>query len=168
MVTFATSGILKRFNMTKNPVQDSSLFFEDFEVGKSFKTARPRALSDQAVRAFAELSGDLNPLHIDDEFAASTPFGKRIAHGLLGLSVGSGLLHDLGIVRRSILAFAALQWRFKQPVAVNAQLSLDLKVAKARSAGPNSGLVVFDAVIKDETGRAVQEGQWSLMVQKRP
>lgn len=144
-----------------------SLFFEDFEVGRSFKTAKPRRVTDRMIRSFAELSGDLNPLHVDDAFAASTPFGRRIAHGLLGLSVGSGLLHDLGIVRTSILAFAALQWRFKQPTSIDAELGLELTVAKTRSAGPRSGLVVFDAVITDGGGKAVQEGRWSLMVRKR-
>ena len=129
-----------------------SLFFDDFTVGLRFETKEARTIGEETVRLFAEVSGDRNPLHLDDQFAASTLFGKRIAHGLLGLSVGSGLLHVLGIVRQSILAFTSLIWRFKKPIELGDRLSLKLEVEKVRSLGSRGGLVIFLAALINQKG----------------
>lgn len=144
-----------------------SLFFEDFSSGLRFKSPRPRAVSDEAIRRFAELSGDMNPLHLDDAFAARSPFGERIAHGVLGLSIATGLLHDAGIVAATVVAFAKLEWRFAGPIRVGDALSLELTVLKTKAAGPGVGLVVLDAEVANQKGEVVQKGEWSLMVRRK-
>jgi len=74
-----------------------ALHFEDFEVGTETVTDS-RTVTEADVFAFAGLSGDYNPLHVDAEFAKSTPFGERIAHGLLGLAIASGLTARTGAI----------------------------------------------------------------------
>ena len=143
------------------------LYFEEFTAGKSFKSPAPRAVTDEMIRGFAELSGDKNPLHLDDAFAARTPFGERIAHGLLGLSVASGLLHDVGIVSGTIVAFARLDWRFAGPVRIGDALSLEMSVLKTKAAGSQAGLVVFDSKVNNQKGEMVQKGEWSLLIKRK-
>ena len=146
----------------------NGLYFEEFAVGKSFKSPSPRTVTDEMIRDFAELSGDKNPLHLDDAFAARTPFGERIAHGLLGLSLASGLLHDVGIVSGTIVAFARLDWRFAGPVRIGDTLSLEMTVLQTRAVGAQAGLVVFDSKVVNQNGEVVQKGKWSLMVKRKP
>ena len=143
-----------------------TLYFEDLTVGRTFDSAS-RAVSDAMIRAFAELSGDRHPLHLDDDFARKTPFGERIAHGLLGLSVASGLLDDLAVIRMSIVAFAGLEWKFRGPVRIGDSVRFHMKVARARGAGAAQGLVVFESRLVNQREETVQEGTWSLIVRKR-
>ena len=79
--------------------------FEDFEVGAETVTDS-RTVTEADVVAFAGVSGDYNPLHVDVEFARTTPFGERIAHGLLGLAIASGLVSRTGAIEGTTLAFS--------------------------------------------------------------
>lgn len=144
----------------------TSLCFEDLAPGRTFRSAAGREVSEADVARFGELSGDRNRIHFDEAFAAATPFGGRVAHGLLGLSVASGLLHELGILRETTLAFRGLEWRFRAPVRFGDRLSLELEVARARQAR-EGGLVVFRARLTNQRGETVQEGDWSLLVRRR-
>ncbi len=66
------------------------LAFEDLRVGDEWQSSS-HEMSSSEIREFADLTGDFNRIHLDEEFAATTPFGKPIAHGLLGLSLMAGL-----------------------------------------------------------------------------
>ncbi len=145
-----------------------SLYFSDFRVGQSFRSPRPRPVPEESLAKFGEVSGDMNRIHFDEAFAQATPFGGRIAHGLLGLSIASGLLHDLGIVRESVLAFAGLEWKFKGPIKIGDSLSMVMTVSRLRALGRRGGLVIFDAVLLNQREETVQEGVWSLMVRPKP
>ncbi|MBI3551383.1 MAG: MaoC family dehydratase N-terminal domain-containing protein [Elusimicrobia bacterium] len=144
------------------------LYFEDFAVGAVFESPRPRAVSAKMIARFGELSGDMNRLHFDETYAAATSFQGRIAHGLLGLSIASGLLHDLEVLRETIMAFRQLEWKFKAPVRIGDSLSLVMEVAQTRPAPGPGGLVRFSAALKNQRGETVQEGVWSLLVRKKP
>ncbi len=62
----------------------------DLKIGEKFSTSKQ--ITDAVVRAFAELSGDYNPIHLDEEFAKTTQFGKRIAHGMISGALISAVL----------------------------------------------------------------------------
>ncbi|OGR96199.1 MAG: hypothetical protein A2V88_02510 [Elusimicrobia bacterium RBG_16_66_12] len=141
----------------------NDLYFEDFTEGRTFQSAA-RRLDEGTVRAFSEVSGDFNRIHLDEDYARSSPFGGRIAHGLLALSAATGLLHDLEILRESVVAFTGLSWKFKAPVFLGDSISLTLKVARRRAMGGRGGLVFFEAAIVTQDGKTVQEGEWTLMV----
>ena len=66
------------------------LYFDDVEVGQEWET-QGRTVTETDIVNFAGLSGDFNPIHVDHEFAESTPFRRPIAHGLLIQAISSGL-----------------------------------------------------------------------------
>src|SRR6202000_983849 len=85
-------------------------------VGDEFTTPG-RTIGEYEIAQFAGLSGDYNPIHTDATFAAASPFGQRIAHGLLGLSVLTGLVNRLGIFETCTIALLGIEdWRFISPV----------------------------------------------------
>lgn len=92
------------------------MYFEDFEVGATFTTGG-RTVTESDVMTFAGLSGDLNPLHVDREFSKRAGFDTPVAHGLLVLSIASGLGIQTGIFTGTNLALLGLEdWRFVAPV----------------------------------------------------
>ena len=86
-------------------------FYEDYAVGDEFITPA-RTVTEADVTMFAALSGDYNRLHTDAEYAAQGPFGERIAHGLLGLSIVIGLAYRTEIDPDGAVAFLGLIWKF--------------------------------------------------------
>lgn len=91
------------------------MYFEDFEVGQRFTTPA-RTVTEADVVNFAGVSGDYNPIHTDAEFAKSTPFGQRIAHGLLVLSMLTGLRQRAGHFEGTIIAWLEIRnYRFLSP-----------------------------------------------------
>ena len=91
------------------------MFFEEITEG-FYIASQGRTITETDVVVFAGVSGDYNPLHTDESYAKQTVFGGRIAHGLLGLSVASGLAMQLGFMTGTVEAFRELTWKFRLPV----------------------------------------------------
>ena len=144
-----------------------ALHFEDFEVGTETVTDS-RTVTEADVVAFAGLSGDYNPLHVDAEFARSTPFGERIAHGLLGLAIASGLVSRTGAIEGTTLAFVGMEWRFTAPVLLGDTITVRSRVAdKRETSKPDRGIVRFDVEVVNQRGEVVQEGTQTLLMKRR-
>jgi acyl dehydratase len=93
-------------------------FFEDFVVGEVFETPS-RTITEADVVNFAGISGDFNRIHTDEEYAKGTLYKTRIAHGLLVVSVVSGLRLRLGIFENSLIALYGIDnLRFLAPVKI--------------------------------------------------
>lgn len=139
-------------------------YFEEFEVGDTLETAA-RTITETDVVRFAGLSGDYNQLHTDAEYAADTMFGERIAHGLLGLSIVSGLSSRLGFGEGTVEAFTSLEWKFRGPIklgdTIRARLEVRRKKEMVRLGG---GFVVLDVVVLNQKDETVQKGSWTLLV----
>jgi acyl dehydratase len=145
----------------------SGLHWEAFEMGRRFETER-RRIEDADVRAFAELTGDRNPLHLDDAYARASVFGERVAHGLLGTSVAAGLLNRAGLTRGTLVAFLGLSWDFVAPIRLGTAVGLRLEVTATRpSSKPDRGLVELSAELVDEAGAVLQRGTFKLLVRRR-
>ncbi|OGL64559.1 MAG: hypothetical protein A3J27_05000 [Candidatus Tectomicrobia bacterium RIFCSPLOWO2_12_FULL_69_37] len=142
------------------------LYYEDFAEGRSWTTPS-RALGEAEVMAFAELSGDRTYLHTDAQAAARGPFGERVAHGLLGLSVLSGLMINLGIVEGTVEAFLGLAWRFTGPIRFGDQVRGEIAVQARRLSRKGQGLVTFALKMKNQKDETVQEGEFTLMVRRK-
>jgi len=143
--------------------------FEDFEIGDQVTSAL-RTVADGDVRAFADLSGDHNPLHTAEEFATGGPYGQRIAHGLLGIAFAVGLIEQTGIHAGTSLAMLDIQqWTFRRPMPIGAQVSARMTVvAKHRSTrDPGRGVVVRHLALLDDDRQVLQEGLITLLVQTR-
>jgi 3-hydroxybutyryl-CoA dehydratase len=142
-------------------------YFEDFEVGFEVVSCG-RTITEADVVAFAGVSGDYNQLHTDVEFAKGTPFGQRIAHGLLGLAVASGLANRLGFVEGTAEAFLSLDWKFKKPIFIGDTIAVQAKATRTKAMRRlGGGIVVFDVALVNQRGEVVQKGQWTVLVKGR-
>jgi len=142
--------------------------FEDFEPGHSV-VSPGRTITEHDVCAFAGLSGDYNPLHTDAEFASSTTFGTRIAHGMLGLSAATGLAARLGFLDGTALAFLRLDWKFRQPIHFGDTIHVVVSVVKKKAMpSMGGGLVDFDVRVVNQRDEVVQKGKWSVLIRARP
>jgi acyl dehydratase len=143
------------------------LYFEDFEQDREYVT-RSRTITEADVVAFAGLSGDFNPLHVDEEFAKTTIFGARIAHGLLGLSVASGLINQLGLGEGTVMAFLGLTWNFKGVIRIGDTITVRQLVAdKRETSKKDRGILRMAITVLNQHGEVVQDGEHVLMVKRR-
>ena len=143
----------------------ASLYFDDFHLGQKFIT-RGRTVTETDVVNFAGLSWDHNQLHTDREYAAATRFGKRIAHGLLGVMMHAGLSYQL--TEDSILALLELSWTFKAPIFIGDTIHVEQVVQDLReSSQTDRGILTFDKKIVNQKGEVVQTGRTTLMLAKR-
>ncbi len=144
------------------------LWFEEFEVGAEATTAA-RRLTGEDVQAFAALSGDHNPLHLDEAYAARGPFGRPVAHGLLGLAVASGLMEQSGFTAGTLAAFLGLDWSFRKPVIPGESVRVRMRVAQTRATrDPAHGLVKLQLTLLNDRDETAQEGSFTLLVRRRP
>ena len=146
----------------------TGLYYEDLAEGRAFETTS-RTVSEQDIRVFAELTGDRHPLHLDAAFAAHGPFGRPVAHGMLGLSLAAGLISQLELTRGTLVALVGVTWRFRGPVFPGDEVRVRLRVASRRETSqPDRGLVTLAAEVVNQRGDIVQEGELVEMVQRRP
>lgn len=144
-------------------------YLEDFHTGEVVRTGT-RTITAEDIQVFADVTGDQNPLHTDPQFAATTPYGEIIAHGLLGLGVLTGLFEDLGIFRGTALAFLGIEdWAFRKPIfagdTVSARMTV-LDVRRSRS-DPGRGIVTRRYELLGEDGGVLQEGTTTVLVRAR-
>jgi acyl dehydratase len=143
------------------------LYYEDIEVGARFVSSG-RTITEADVVLFAGLSGDYNPLHINEEFGKTTPFGSRIAHGILGLAVITGLMDRMGIWDGTAIAFLGLEWRFLRPIFIGDTVHFEMVITdKRRSSNPERGILTRQVTLYNQKNEPVQQGIMSLMVKCR-
>lgn len=142
------------------------LYFDDLSVGQVWESPG-RTITQADIVNFAGLSGDYNPIHIDHEFARSTPFRQPIAHGLLVLSIGSGLGLTAPPVRT--LAFLEMrEWHLREPVFIGDTIRVRIEVlAKEERARGRRGTVTWRRQITNQHGKVVQEGVTLTLVEGR-
>lgn len=146
----------------------SAKFFEDFEIGAVYET-KARTITESDVVTFCGVSGDFNPLHTDAEFAKETPFGERIAHGLLVLSISSGLVNQTGMFAGSTLAFLGLEeWRFQAPVMFGDTVHVRMTVEDLRpSSKGGRGIVRWRRDVVNQNGEVAQTGVATVLMAMR-
>jgi len=141
-------------------------YFDDIEVGEEYESPG-RTVTETDIVLFAGLSGDYNVLHTDAEFMKSSIFGERIAHGLLGLAIQSGLF-TRATAAFATLAFVGLRWKFKGPIKIGDTIRLRARVAaKKPTSKPDRGLVTVERFVLNQRGEVVQEGETDLLVERR-
>lgn len=148
-------------------MSDDRAYFEDIAVGAEFLSPG-RTVTEADIVAFAGLSGDYNVLHTDAEFMRTSIFGERIAHGLLGLSIQSGLGTRAMSRPFATLAFLGIRWRFKAPIKIGDTIKVRIRVAdKRETSKPDRGIVVLQRTVVNQREEVVQEGEADLMVERR-
>jgi 3-hydroxybutyryl-CoA dehydratase len=144
------------------------LWFEEFRVGQEFETGS-RVIDDAAIAAFAAVSGDDNPLHLDEAHARDGAFGGRVAHGLLGPAVLSGLVGALGLSRGTLVALVGVEFEFMRPIRPGTAVRARIRVDRTRpTSAPGRGLVVFAVELVDSEGQLLQRGELRELIRSRP
>ncbi len=147
--------------------QSDRQYFEDIRIGDEYLSPG-RTVTEADIVAFAGLSGDYNVLHTDAEFMKSSIFGERIAHGLLGLAISSGLGTRALPRPFATLAFLGLRWRFKAPIKIGDTIKVRIQVTEKRETSkPDRGIVVLQRSVLNQRGEVVQEGETDIMVERR-
>jgi acyl dehydratase len=145
------------------------MYFEEFAGGQQVKTAA-RTITESDIVSFAGLSGDYNSIHVDAEFSRKTPFGQRVAHGLLCLSIASGLAMRTGILEGTVLAFREInEWKFSKPVFIGDTIHVLLNVTETKAmARLGGGLVTINLEVRNQRDELCHRGIWSVLVAGKP
>jgi len=146
----------------------TGLFFEEFEAGQTI-VSPARTITEADVVSFAALSGDWNAIHTDAVYAAEHAFGQRVAHGLLIMSIASGLAMRLGFLEETALAFREIgDWKFSLPVYIGDTVRLRATVTETKAmARLGGGLVSLKVEVVNQDDKVVQRGTWSVLVKGR-
>ena len=142
------------------------LTFDEFEVGTNF-VSQGRTVTETDVVTFAGLSGDFNPLHTDAEFGRTTPFGERIAHGMLVVAMATGMANWTGVFEGTTLALMEQLVRYKGPVKFGDTIRLELEVLeKKETSKPDRGVVRFAARVLTQRDEVAVDGEWTLLMKR--
>lgn len=129
----------------------------NLKIGDSFSTSRE--VTDELVRKFADVSGDYNPLHLDDEFAANTRFGKRIAHGMLsGAFISAVLGYELSDRK---IVYLSQTLKFTKPVFIGDTVTATATVTSIREDKP---VVTLETVCTNQNGEVLVKGEAAVMI----
>jgi acyl dehydratase len=151
-------------------MSEEKSYLENFRVGE--KTVSPgRTITEADVVMFAGISGDWNELHTNAEYMKNSPFGQRIAHGMLTLSVASGLLlQTKQRLSLKVLAFLGMDnVRFTAPVFMGDTIRVESEIIEARpsKSRPGAGILKFRNAVKNQRDEVVATWEESLMVSTR-
>lgn len=155
--------------MEPTPTLPRGRTFEEFQVGQQMRT-RARTITEADIVTFAGISGDFNSIHTDEVYAAQSGFGRRVAHGLLGLSIVSGLAVRTGILEGTVLAFREINdWKFSLPVYIGDTVYADLEVDEVKPFPRlGGGLVGLAFDVRNQSGQSVMKGRWTVLVASKP
>ena len=155
--------------MTTNVPAVRGYYFEEFEIGQ--KMVSPgRTITESDVVGFAGLSGDFNQIHTDEQYAANSPFGARVAHGLLGLSIASGLALRTGVLEGTVMAFREINsWKFTKPVYLGDTIHVEMEIIETNAMKRvGGGKVALEFDVQNQDGETVMKGIWSVLVMGKP
>lgn len=146
-----------------------SLHFEDVAVGMRFESPA-RTITEADIVQFAGVSGDYNRLHTDEAYARESQFGRRIAHGVLGLAVVTGLRQRKGEFEGTLMAFLEIRgWRFRAPVFAGDTIRAVTEITELRETSkPDRGVMVQRIEVANQDGAVVQDGEFVTLLRRRP
>ena len=129
----------------------------DLKIGDSFSTSRE--VTDELIRKFAEVSGDYNPIHLDEEFAKKTRFGRRIAHGMLsGAFISAVLGYEF---KERMIVYLSQTMKFTAPVFLGDSVTATATVTKIRE---DRGIVTLETVCTNQNGETLVKGEAMVMI----
>jgi acyl dehydratase len=144
------------------------LFFEEFNVGMKMKTPA-RTITETDIVNFAGVSGDFTSIHTDAEYTKSTPLGQRVAHGVLVLSIITGLAARSGFLEGTVLVFREINhWKFSLPVFIGDTIHGEFEVEEIKSLPRlGGGAVILDVRVLNQEDQVVMKGQFNVLMQSQ-
>jgi 3-hydroxybutyryl-CoA dehydratase len=155
--------------MSLTPSRPRGLYFEEFEPGLRITTPG-RTITESDIVGFAGMTGDYNLIHTDAVYSASSPFGQRVAHGLLGLSIASGLGTRTGVLEGTVMAFREInEWKFVKPIFIGDTIHVVMEVTEAKAMPRiGGGAVVLKLDVLNQKDEIVMKGAWTVLVMSKP
>ena len=145
--------------------------YEDLYVGMSFRSPG-RTITDADIVAFSGLTGDYSELHTSDVYAKASQFGRRVAHGMLGLAYAHGLMWArTGELREIAIAFLGISdWTFLAPIFIGDTIFVNYRIGELRNSKsrPTQAIATFDVEVVNQDGAVLQRGRKALLVSKTP
>lgn len=129
----------------------------ELKIGDTFSTSKK--ITDEVIRAFAELSGDFNPIHLDEEFAAKTMFKKRIAHGMITGALISAVLGNE--FKDKKIVYLSQTMKFVAPVFIGDTVTATATVSHIREDKP---IVTTETLCTNQNGETVVKGEGKIML----
>lgn len=156
---------MEGIDMSESTITPAALSFEDLFIGMERFSTQPRVVTREDVAHFAQLSGDINPVHTDDDFARSIGFEGIIAHGALSLAIATGLASQLGLTKEGVVFKKFESWEFMRTVKPGDSLSLKMEVIGIQPGNPDkprrdpqtARLAIY---LINQNHRTVQHGVW--------
>jgi acyl dehydratase len=150
------------------PYTPRGRYWDEFSEGETFSTAA-RTVTEGAVDLFAGLSGDFNPLHTDEESAQKGPMKGRIAHGMLVLSVATGLGNQLGLFEGTTLALLGMdRIKWTAPVRPGDTIHVEFRVKeKKASSKPDRGVLTVEVTVKNQRDEPVMSAEWTTLMARK-
>ena len=144
-------------------------YLSEFTQGEKF-TTQGRTVTETDVILFAGISGDQNPIHTDQTYAEKLPFKTRIAHGLLGAGMATGLWGRMGLVDGSAIAALDTYWKFTGAIPIGDTIHCEIlvKEAKQSSSKPDRGILNLEYTILNQDGKVCQTGYMNTMLKWAP
>ncbi|MEW6335565.1 MAG: MaoC/PaaZ C-terminal domain-containing protein [Thermodesulfobacteriota bacterium] len=145
------------------------LYWEEWEIGSEVETSA-RTVTEADIVIYAGLSGDYNPLHTDEEYCKTTPFGGRIAHGPLVYGIAAGLLFQLHLYDDTMIALLGFEdLRFTKPVKPGDTIRARVKVLeKKETSKPDRGVIKRQLHVLNQRGEVVQESIQNILLKRKP
>ena len=155
--------------MSPIPSGPRGMYFDEFQAGQRIITAG-RTITESDIVSFAGLSGDYNQIHVDADYCAKSPFGQRVAHGLLVTSIASGLAMQTGVMEGTVLAFREInEWKFIKPVFIGDTVQAVLEVKETKDLRRiGGGLVTIEISVVNQKEEIVMKGVWTVLIAARP
>jgi 3-hydroxybutyryl-CoA dehydratase len=144
-------------------------YFEEFEVDMTI-TSPGRTITESDIVTFAGLSGDYTQIHTDVEFSRSTLVGRRVAHGLLGMSVASGLAARTGVLEGTALAFREIsEWKFIKPIFIGDTIHVLMTVIEVKGLPRlGGGAVSIELRVINQDDETLMRGIWKVLMASKP
>jgi 3-hydroxybutyryl-CoA dehydratase len=154
--------------MSPIPAQ-RGMYFEEFQPGQHVVTPG-RTSTESDIVTFAGFSGDYNLIHTDAEYSRSSPFGQRVAHGLLCLSIASGLATRSGIMEGTVMAFREINnWKFVKPVFIGDTIHVEMHVIETKVFPRlGGGSVIIEIHVNNQANETVMKGTWTALIMSKP
>ena len=145
----------------------TGLYWEEWKIGAEFVTSA-RTITETDIINFAGISGDYNPLHIDEEFCRNTQFGTRIAHGPLVYSIATGLIFQLHLYDDTLIAFLGFDsLKFTKPVRIGDTIHARVEVIEKRETSKSDrGIMKRLLQVLNQNNELVQEGVQAFLLKR--
>jgi acyl dehydratase len=149
---------------------ESVRYLDEIELGQTWVTPG-RTITETDVVMFGTWSGDMHPLHMNEEFAKQTQFGGRLFHGPGVLAMAFGLEMGLGWKNPSAIAFLGIRdWNLLAPVRIGDTIKVSEEIVEIRPSAskPDRGIVTTHVRVLKQNGEVCQEGRWIVLLSRRP